>query len=324
VLTTLSSAPGVTSVALGSPSPLVSYQPQPVQTDNPAAPAQRATVRFISPGYFATLAIPVQHGRPFGAGDRVTGEPVAIVSESAARRSWPGSNPLGRRIRLVEQQFANGDTATVVRTVVGVARDVRESPTDAELAEVYIPLLQAPSRFATIVVRTTHPSATWAGELRRMIATVDREIAVHPPQYLEVEVESQLARPRFLASLFGAFGIFASMLGLIGLYAVIAYAVKQREHEIAIRMAVGADARAIVSLFMREGLVVLVAGIAAGALAAVGLGRLLEAQLFGVRAADPATLVAASIGLGVASIAAIWWPARRATHTDPIIALKDE
>lgn len=324
VLTTLSGAPGVSSVALSSPSPLVSYNPQSVQTDDAAAPAHRATVRFITPGYFAALAIPVQHGRPFGATDRVTGEPVAIVSESAARRSWPGANPLGRRIRLVEQQFANGDTATVVRTVVGVARDVRESPTDEDLAEVYIPLLQAPSRFAAIVVRTTHPSASWAGELRRMIATVDREIAVNPPQYLEVEVESQLARPRFLASLFGAFGIFASMLGIIGLYAVIAYAVKQREHEIAIRMAVGADSSAIVNLFMREGVIVLMAGIAAGALAAVGLGRLLEAQLFGVRAVDPATLAAASIGLGVASIAAIWWPARRATRTDPIIALKDE
>lgn len=157
-----------------------------------------------------------------------------------------------------------------------------------------------------------------------MVATVDREIAVNPSQRLDEIVERQLARPRFLASLFGAFGVFASMLGIIGLYAVIAYAVKQREHEIAIRMAVGAGADAILGLFLREGLLLLVAGIAAGALVAVGLGRLLESQLFGVRAVDPATLLVASIALGLASLVAIWWPARRATRTDPAIALREE
>ena len=137
-------------------------------------------------------------------------------------------------------------------------------------------------------------------------------------------VERQLARPRFLASLFGAFGLFASLLGVIGLYAVISYAVKQREHEIAIRIAVGAGARAILNLFLREGIVVLLAGIAVGVLASVGLGRLIESQLFGVRAVDARTLAVASIGLGVASMLAIWWPARRATRTDPIIALREE
>ena len=324
VLTTLGASPGVSSVALSSPSPLVSYNPQPVQTDDAAAPAGRAAIRAVTPRYFATLAIPVLHGRSFAATDRGTAESVAIVSEAAARHLWPGANPLGRRIRVVEQQITNADTTPVVRTVVGVARDVRQTPTDEELVDVYIPLFQAPGRFAAIVARTTHPSASWAADLRRTIATVDREVAVNVPQVLDVEVETQLARPRFLASLFAAFGLFASMLGVIGLYAVVAYAVKQREHEIAIRMAVGAGAGAIMNLFMREGIILLLAGIAAGALAAAGLGRLLEAQLFGVRAVDPATLAAASLGLGIVSIAAIWWPARRATHTDPIIALKDE
>jgi ABC-type antimicrobial peptide transport system permease subunit len=156
------------------------------------------------------------------------------------------------------------------------------------------------------------------------VASVDREIAVNRPEFLEVTVDRQLARPRFLAGIFAAFGVFASMLGVIGLYAVIAYAVKQREHEIAIRMAVGAGANAIVNLFMREGIVVLLVGILAGCLGAIGIGRLLESQLFGVRGTDGVTLIASALALGLVSIAAIWWPARRATQTDPIIALKDE
>ena len=324
LLATLGGAAGISSAALSSPSPLVSYNPQPVRTDADAVASMRASVRYITGGYFETLAIPIERGRPFGAGDRGASDAVAIVSASAARRLWPDASALGRRIRLVEEQLPDGDTATVVRTIVGVAADVRESPTDSALSEIYVPMLQAPGRYPAIVARTREPSAAWAVELRRMVGTVDREIAVNSPQYLDAAVDRQLSRPRFLAGLFAAFGIFASMLGVIGLYAVIAYAVKQREHEIAIRMAVGAGAGAIVNLFMREGVLLLVAGIAAGAVAAVGLGRLLESQLFGVSGTDPLTILASSIGLGLVSVAAIWWPARRATATDPMIALKGE
>ena len=324
LLAAVSGSPSVSSVAMASPSPLASYNPQLVRTDDAAAPERRAAIRAITPGYLAMLEIPVILGRQFAATDRGTSQLVAIVSESAARRLWPEANAIGQRLRMSEQQVSGGDTVAVTRTVVGIARDARQSPTDDELADIYVPLAQAPGRFAAIIARPSRPSEPWTAEARRLVATVDRELPVNSPQSLDDVVESQLARPRFLASLFGAFGLFASMLGVIGLYAVIAYGVKQREHEIAIRMAVGAGAEAIVRLFMREGIMLLIAGIAVGSLAAIGLGRLLEAQLFGVRAVDFATLGAAAIGLGLASLAAIWWPARRATRTDPIIALKEE
>jgi predicted permease len=324
VLQAVSASPGMSSVALSAPSPLTSSQPQPIHTSDAAATEQRASVRAISPGYLATLSIPILNGRAVAASDRGDAEPVALVSVSAARLLWQGTNPLGRRIRIAEQQLAGADSVASWRAVVGVVADVRQSPTDDDLADVYVPLSQAPGRFAAVVTRQPNPSAPPDVDLRRIVSGVDREIAVNAPQSLDAEVERQLARPRFLASLFGAFGLFASMLGIIGLYAVIAYAVKQREHEIAIRMAVGADARAIVSLFMREGVVVLLAGIAAGSLVAIALGRLIEAQLFGVGRVDPLTLAAGSIGLGLVSMVAIWWPARRATRTDPVIALREE
>jgi len=325
LLTALGGAPGVSSVALTTPTPLVSYNAVPVRTDDASAPARPAAIRAITPNYFATLAIPLLHGRSFTGADRAASQPVAIISESAARRLWPTASAIGQRLRFSEEQITGGEDSTLVTlTVVGIVRDARQSTTDEEMADVYFPIAQAPGRFAVVVARPVRPAAPWTDELRRAVASVDREIAVSPPQLLDVVVESQTARPRFLASLFGAFGLFASMLGIIGLYAVIAYAVKQREHEIAIRMAVGAGAGAILNLFMREGIILLLAGLAAGSLAAVALGRVLEAQLFGVRAVDPATIAVASVGLGLASLAAIWWPSRRATRTDPIVALREE
>ena len=324
LLAALHSAPGASAVALSFPSPLLSYNPQPVRTDDDGGAARSVAVRSVTPGYFTTLAIPLTRGRDFADADRATAEKVVIVSEAAAERLWPGVNPVGRRIRLVEQRIRSSDTATVVRTVVGIARDVRQSPTDEDIADAYVPLAQAPGRFPTILRRATTPAEQSPDAIRGIMTTIDRDIAVNPPQLLDDLVERQLARPRFLAALFGAFGLFASMLGILGLYAVIAYAVKQREHEIAIRMAVGAGAEAIMRLFMREGVLLLLAGIVAGGFVAVALGRLLESQLFGVQAVDAATLITASVGLGLASLAAIWWPARRATRTDPIIALREE
>src|SRR5262249_11281821 len=153
---------------------------------------------------------------------------------------------------------------------------------------------------------------------------IDPDIAVGSLEHLDAAVDEQMARPRFLASLFAGFGAFASLLGVMGLYAVIAYAVQQREHEVAIRMAVGADAKAIIRLFLRQAFPVLVFGCGLGVLGAVGIGRVLQAQLFGVQPNDAPTLVTTSLGLGLVCIAAVWWPARRASRADPLLALKSE
>jgi putative ABC transport system permease protein len=315
-----------TSTALSMPGPLASYGPRPMETTDSRGGASRASaaIRAVAGSYFELLGISVVQGRPFAESDRGGSEPVAIVSETAAQRLWPGENPIGRSVRLVESQIADQDTAAVTRTIVGVARDVRQAPTDDQLADVYVPMLQTSGRFASIVARTSAAVPTWLTLLRGTVRNVDPEIAVGSAQLLDATVEQQLARPRFLVWLFATFGGLSAILGVMGLYAVIAYAVKQREHEIAIRMAVGAEPRQIVRMFLGEGARIVSRGIVLGLLAAIWVGRLLQAQLFGVRPTDAGTLVGVSMLLMGASVAAIWAPSRRASRADPVIALKAE
>ena len=318
--------PGIASVALSYPPPLVAYQPREIRTEDASGGASvtRMSVRTVTGGFFDVLSIPILRGRAFADIDRASGEPVAIVSASAAKRLWPDGDALGRAIRLVEDVPASDDTIVVTRTIVGVAGDIRQTPMDEDLADVYVPMLQSPERFAAIVARTSgaRPPASWLDALQRTVRSVDPEMAVGTLRNLDAAVAEQLARPRFLAALFSAFGVFAATLGVMGLYAVIAFAVKQREHEIAVRMAVGAEARQIVMLFLRDGSLVVLAGLVLGVLAAIAMGRLLQSQLFGVSSADALTLAVTSLLLATASLAAIWWPSLRATRMSPAAVLK--
>lgn len=325
LLGTLSRTPGVGAAALSFPPPLAEYNPQRIRTDAiSGAATSLAGVVSVTPDYFTALSIGLVQGRLFTPLDRAASEPVAVVSETAARRLWPNASAIGRSVTVLEGQAMSEDSGTVGRAVVGVVSDVRHSPTDEQVADVYVPLLQTPGRFSRIVLRTTGVRVQWLTELRRVLKEIDPEITVGDVQPLQAAVDEQLARPRFLATLFASFGLFATILALMGVYGVIAYAVRQREHEVAVRMAVGADAKSIMRLFMTDGALVLVAGVGLGALAALGMGRLLGSQLFGVQSLDPASLVAAALALSAACLAAIWWPARRATGTDPVIALREE
>ena len=305
---------------LSTPTPLATYNPVDITTSN--AVAGKAAVRLVTSGYFHLLDIPIVAGRSIAESDRGNAAPVAVVSQSMAQRFWPGVNPIGQTLRLTEQ-LSGRDTAVVTRTVVGVARDVRQSPTDEELADLYVPLLQSPGRFSAIVTRAAVTPQT-AKNLRRIVSSVDNQVAIGAIQSLDEVMSRQLSRPRFLAGLFTAFGIFAATLGAVGLYVVIAYAVRQREHEIAVRMAVGATARNIVGMILRDGSLVVVVGLALGMVGALAVGRLLQAQLFGVHPVDALTLGAATSVLALVSLAAIFWPARRASKTDPVVALRAE
>lgn len=316
----LEGMPGVTAAALSMPSPLSEFAPQPL---GPAGTGGVAGMRAIGPGYFATVGLPLLQGREFTVRDRGAAEPVAVVSETVARRLWPGRSWHGERV-LVREGQVTSDTAAVLRTVIGVVRNAPQSPGDEELADVYIPLLQASGRSAGLVIRTGGAPDAWLAELRGVLRGLDPEIPVGPVRALTEVVDEQVARPRFLAALFAGFGGFATLLALIGVYGVIAYAVKQREHEIAIRIAVGADRPAIRRLFLREGGVVLVGGIVMGVPAAFGIGRLLRAQLYGVGPLDAVAPVAAALVLGAAGLLAVWWPSRRASATDPMLALREE
>jgi len=161
-------------------------------------------------------------------------------------------------------------------------QDVRQLPADESIADAFVPFLQAPGRFAFVLMRTVGAPETWHGAVRSAVREIDPEIAVGPARSLKRQMDEASARPRFLALLLGSFAAVAALLALVGMYGVVAYAVRQREREIAVRMAIGADPARITRLFLRQGGWILLAGLILGVAGALGAGRLIESQLFGV------------------------------------------
>lgn len=322
-LESLQAIPGVASAAAGNWWPLQSPRPQTVAADDAQGDRAVAGVLAVTPEYFSALGIPLTAGRVFVGADGPGSEPVAVVSQTLARRLWPDRQAVGRRVGVGAGEGDQRQPPTT-RLVIGVVRDVRQTPDDESLADLYIPLLEAPGRFAWVHVRTSGPPIAWLPAVRSVFKEVDPDIPLTSARPLRSSIDQQLSRPKFLASLLTGFALVAATLALVGLYGVIAYAVKQREKEIAIRMAVGADGRAITRLFVGRGAVVLLGGLGLGVLGAAAAGRMLESQLFGVRPGDPATLAITAAGFTAVSLFALWWPARRAAATDPAAVLKQE
>jgi putative ABC transport system permease protein len=322
--TRLGTIAGVESVGLTTAWPLQQPRVQPIErVDGSGRAGSRAAIHGVSDTYFSTLEIPTTAGRGFGKSDRIGSAPVAVVSEALARRLWPGASAIGQRVSVPQSQD-RGEPVPVEREVVGVVRDVRQDPSDSDLADLYVPMLQAPTRFAFVLVRTAGAPANWLAPLRSAVRDVDPELAMDRARPMQLAVHEVTARPRFLAWLLGAFAAIAALLALVGVYGVIAYAVRQREREIAVRLAIGADPGRITRLFLRQGGVILLAGLALGIVGALAAGRLIESQLVGVTPRDPMALAMAVAAFAMAGLAAIWWPSRRAGATDPAIALKAE
>jgi hypothetical protein len=277
----------------------------------------------VSPDYFTALGISLRAGRSFTGADTFGAEPVTVISESLARRLWPSGNALGQTVRIVATTNTGARPETTAR-VVGVAGDVRQTHADANQNDAYVPLLQNPGRFTFAYLPTASPTPAWERELREAVAQVDNEVAVGAPRVLQSALDQERLKPRVLAWMLSAFAAFAALLALLGMYGVVSYAVRQREREVAVRIAVGADRRSVTALFLRQGAIVLVLGVAAGVLGAVGMGRVLSAQLYGVGRADPMMIGAAAAVLAACGLGAIWWPARRAASTDPAVVLKTD
>jgi putative ABC transport system permease protein len=190
------------------------------------------------------------------------------------------------------------------------------------MSDAYLSLSQRAGRFAFLYLRQP-ARPTWEQELRQAVAEIDPGMAMGAPRPLGLGIEQERARPRFLAWLLATLAALASFLALVGVHGAIAYAVGQRRREIAVRMAVGASGAAVTRLFLRQGLVVLTLGLAAGLLGAGALGRVLESQLFGVAPADPRILAGATLAFLIAGVLAIWWPALGAARVDPAAILND-
>ncbi|HYT68856.1 MAG TPA: ABC transporter permease [Vicinamibacterales bacterium] len=277
----------------------------------------RAAFNHVAPEYFATLGIPLIAGRDFDEHDTLDAPKVAIISERMARH-FEG-NPIGQRIG--KEPGAS--------EVVGVVKDVRYANVkDAEREVVYFPIFQVKPKdifyAATFEIRYAGGDAGLLPSIRDVVARADSGLTMFRVKTLERQTEDSFARERLLALMTSYFGGFAVLLACIGLYGLLSYGVTQRTAELGLRMALGAQPSAVRWLVVRESAWTVIAGIAAGLGATVWVARLLQAQLFGVQPYDPAALLAATALLLALAVTAAYLPARRASHIDPLTALRHE
>ena len=325
--------PGVISVATASATPLERGLNTVVFRNATPSDDRHNLVgieyRSISPDYFKTLAIPLQRGRAFTEADSAESAGVAVVNESLARELWPGQNPIGKPLLA-----SDGDAAqSSPREVVGVVADIREMGLDQpSRATVYVPQAQVKDAFnamtnywiaSSCLVRTARP-LNLDNEIRGIVAAVDPEEPVAHIDSMANVLARSISEQRFFMTLMGIFATLALVLAGGGIYGVLSYQVARRTHEIGIRMALGANPRDVFRLVLNEGLRVVLVGVAIGTAAALMLTRLMAGLLFGVKPTDPLTFVAVAALLVCVALAACYIPARRATHVDPIIALRYE
>jgi hypothetical protein len=265
-------------------------------------------------------------GRFFDERDGPGGLPAAIIDESLANRFWPGQDPIGRHIHEpADGPDPSAITATTeLFTVVGVIGDIKQRDlTESGVGAFYRPLAQVPQERLIFVVKGTGNPAALISPARGVIAELDREVPVFDEHPMTYWVDRSLARRRSPTLLSIGFGAVALFLSAIGIYGVLAYLVTQRTREIGIRVALGSTAAAVFALVLREGLLLVGAGLLLGGIAAMVLSRNLAGQLYGVTATNPVVLTAVGLLLGVVAIAACSVPARRATRIDPVTALAD-
>jgi putative ABC transport system permease protein len=280
-----------------------------------------AEYRVASAGYFPTVGILLLHGRLFQESDRPDSPHAALISESLARRYWPNEGAIGRQI-----QFGGMDGDLHVLHIVGVVGDVHDEGLDAEVRPtVYVHVQQRPRHAAQffIVLRGHGDPAGFIAAMRREARALNPEIPVEFQTLTQV-VAASLDHRRFTMAMLGVFAGAALLLAMVGLYGVMAYITSQRTHEIGIRMALGAQRLDMLRMIFRQSFTLVLAGVAVGILASIGLTRLLGSMLYGVRATDVATY-GGVIGLLIAAAAlASYIPARRAMKVDPMVALRYE
>jgi putative ABC transport system permease protein len=327
----LSALPGVTSVGAGGTFPLNELPPfntHLVRESHPLPPGQQPpeiNVRIATPQYFSTLGQPLLAGRVFTVSDVLTATPVAIINQTAAKQYWPNENPVGTRIE-------NSDGGAI--TIVGVVADVRQQLDRAPGAEVYVPLQQSPLPPTTWIVKTELPAAEVERAVRAVAHAHDADLPVSNFRTL-ADVRSMTLTPRrAVVALIGLFGVLALVITATGIAGVVAFSVNQRTQEFGIRMALGAQRTRVLSLVLREGIVLVVIGLAIGAAGAVVLTRMLGRMLisagppaggpllFQVPPVDIVTYLGVAATLILVALAACAVPARRAASVDPLVALR--
>ncbi len=294
------------------------YSAAPIAVDGYEAPPDQqpsANYNEVGPGFLATVGIPLVSGREFTRSDNETSLPVAIVNETMVSQFWRGINPIGKRLQVSGRWLQ----------VIGVAKDAKYSSfTELPKAFFYVPLRQHYSAAVGLEIRTTQSPAALAPGLLREVHAIDPTLAPGEIITMREQVDRTMSPQRAAVSLLEAFGGIALLLAVIGLYGVMSYVVSQGRRELGLRMALGATGADLVRLVMTRGLALAGIGIAVGAVASLGLTRLMGDLLYQVSPRDPRAFGVAFGVMTVAAAAACWLPAARATRIDPAGALRQD
>jgi putative ABC transport system permease protein len=289
----------------------------------PSALQPTLEVRVATPGYFNALGIPLKRGRGFSDDDRPGTPPVVLLTESAAQKFFPNDEAIGKTIKLGWGRGPGKPKAGGV--IVGIIGDVKDAGlSEPNAPQIYLPYRQWPVQSMSVVMKTTTPPESLVGAVRQEVHAIDANLPVSNIGSLEQIIAESISQPRFYMLLLGIFASVALLLAAIGIFGVLSYAVSQRTREIGIRMALGAPGRTVVNLIVRQAMVLVVSGVAAGTIAALFVSKTMTKMLFSVTPTDPVTFGGvAAVLVGVALFAS-YLPARRATRVDPIVALRAE
>ncbi|HEV7904429.1 MAG TPA: ABC transporter permease [Pyrinomonadaceae bacterium] len=317
----VSALPGVRSAALSYIVPISGggmrtsvwvegYQPKPNEDTE-------LNTNIVSPNYFKTMGIPLVQGRDFSAADTANAPGVVVINEEFERRYFNGASALGKRVRT--------DSEGPYLEVIGIAKNAKYRGLSEEpLPFFYTPLAQGGQSSMALLVRTDGDPLAMLPPVRAELKNLDKNLTLYQINTLSAQLAEALSNERMVAVLLSVFGVAALLLAAVGLYGVMSYAVARRTHEIGVRMALGAQPGDIMKLVLWQGMALLLVGSVVGLAAAYALTRLLSSLLYGVSATDPATFVGITLLLAFVALLACYFPARRATKVDPMVALRYE
>jgi len=325
LLQRLTTIPGVQSAAAVDNVPfgvnafntsfMIEGRPVPAVTERP-----RAFYRVISPNYFRTMGIPFRRGNEFTDRDSAEMPGVAIINETAARKYWPGEDPIGRKIKRGRPESKNPWV-----TIVGIAGSASQlSLREESQPEIYVPFLQNTTPNFSLVVRTASDPKTITGAIRKEVWATDKDLPVSNMKLMDELISNSTAQPRFYVILLTVFAALALILAAVGVYGVMAYSVTLRTRDIGIRMAVGAQPMDIFKHVIGHALMLASIGLVIGLVLAGTSTLVMKSLLFGISTADPLTLIATALILLAVALLASYLPARKATKVDPMVALRYE
>jgi len=326
LLARLNALPGVKSASVTRGLPIEGWSGWNFITEDNPSPAPGevpdANYNMVGPEYFRTLGVPLQRGRPFTEADTDTSLPVVIVSEQLAIKSWPGQDPIGKRLKIA----GSATSSESWRVVIGVAGNVMaQGPDSGFHPELYIPYTQAPwLARVSLAIRTGSDPTTITATVRREIAQLNKDLPVSEIRTLAQVAGEPVAQRQMVMTLLAGFAGLALILAAAGIYSVMSYVVTLRTREIGLRMALGAQRGQVVRMILSGGVRLALTGAAVGMVCAFGLTRFLASQLFGVQATDVMTFALVTLLLVATMLLACYVPARRAAKVDPMTALRYE